>query len=127
LNRFLLDPGAYSYLNSIWQTGTGAPETFPGQHIQDLTNERAYALLDDAVKQDAPFFLTIAPIAPHAQFINNLTNPPLFSDISPPIPQEKFKNLFPHAKVPRTPNFNPDVVSFPATYPATADAHSGLV
>ncbi|KAJ7268531.1 alkaline-phosphatase-like protein [Mycena rebaudengoi] len=110
-SSFLLDPGMYNYLNSIWQTGTDAPQIFPKQHIQDLTNERAYALLDDAVQQDVPFFLTIAPVAPHAQFIDNLTNPPLFTDISPPIPQEKFKNLFADAKVPRTPNFNPDVPS----------------
>ncbi|KAJ7257648.1 arylsulfatase [Mycena rebaudengoi] len=108
---FLLDPGMYSYLNSTWQTGTDAPETFPGQHIQDLTNERAYALPDEAVEQDAPFFLTIAPVAPHAQFIDNPSNPPLFTDVSPPIPQEKFRNSFPDAKVPRTPNFNPEVPS----------------
>ena len=60
-----------------------------------------------------PFFLTIAPIAPHTDvnikqdlIDGNFTE---HSNVqSPPIPAERHKHLFDDVVVPRTPNFNPD-------------------
>ncbi|KAJ7466935.1 arylsulfatase [Mycena latifolia] len=109
-SSFLLDPGQYVYMNSIWQTGTDAPESFPGQHILDLNNEHAFAYLDDAVEKDVPFFLAIAPVAPHAQVIVDLDDI-ANRNISAPVPQAKWNTSFLNEKVPRTPNFNPDVPS----------------
>ncbi|KAJ7140941.1 alkaline-phosphatase-like protein [Mycena epipterygia] len=108
-SSFLLDPGMYVYLNSTWQTDSGVPENFPGEHILDINSETAYAYVDDAVKKDVPFFITIAPIAPHAQFIGS----GLETITSMPVPQAKWNSSFLDEKVPRTANFNPDVVSLP--------------
>ncbi|KAJ7621817.1 alkaline-phosphatase-like protein [Mycena rosella] len=111
-SSFILDPGQYVYMNSTWQTGTGVPENFPGKHILDINNERAFAYLDDAAEKDVPFFLTIAPVAPHAQVIVDLDNPQIENrNISAPVPQAKWNTSFLDEKVPRTPNFNPDVAS----------------
>lgn len=39
---------------------------YEGQHSVDVLESKAYGLLDDAVKSNGPFFLTIAPVAPHS-------------------------------------------------------------
>lgn len=76
--------------------------------------EKAYRLLDDAVsssKENRPFFLTIAPSAPHANIRVTGTlgqNPVLEFDA--PIPAERHEHLFQNEIVPRTDNFNPDMV-----------------
>lgn len=109
-HSFLLDPGMYDYFNSTWQRNEEAPENYPGQHILDVNSEKAYGFLEDAIKADKPFFLAVAPVAPHAQVLFSLDDPNNRT-ISPPVPQTQYNNSFPDAKVPRTPNFNPDQVS----------------
>ncbi|KAJ7619869.1 alkaline-phosphatase-like protein [Mycena rosella] len=110
-STFILDPEQYVYMNSIWQTGTGMPENFPGEHTLDINNERAFAYLDDAAEKDVPFFLTIAPVAPHAQVIVDLDNPQIENrNIRAPVPQAKWSTSFLDEKVPWTPKFHPDVV-----------------
>ncbi|RAR09082.1 arylsulfatase precursor [Stemphylium lycopersici] len=54
---------------------------------------------------DRPFFLGVAPIAPHSETITQ-PRPPKFL---PPVPAKRHEHLFPDAKVPRTPNFNPNI------------------
>lgn len=56
---------------------------------------------------EKPFFLSVNPIAPHAQ--TELQAGP--AQHNPPVPAEKHKHLFADVRVPRTLNFNPDVVS----------------
>lgn len=102
-SNLLLDPFTYNYLNSTWTNNKASPQQYPGNHTTDITTKNALALLDEAVKADEPFFLTVAPIAPHSDIV-----PPAWG---PPIPQDKYKDAFPDAKVPRTPDFNPDVPS----------------
>ncbi|KAF7344962.1 Arylsulfatase [Mycena venus] len=99
--------------SATWQTGTDVPETFPGQHVLDINVGHAYNFLDDAVQKDIPFFLTIAPVAPHAQvIILDPENPQIQNrNITAPEPQTKWNSSFVGEKVPRTPNFNPDVPS----------------
>jgi hypothetical protein len=100
----------YVYWDSIWQTGTGAPESFPGEHVLDINNNYTYAFLDDAIQKDVPFFLAVAPVAPHAQVLVDLANPQIENrNITAPEPQTKWNSSFLNEKVPRTPNFNPDV------------------
>lgn len=79
--------------------------------------EKAHGFLDDAInamdEKDEPFFLTVAPIAPHSDVI--IRRKIISGQVSnqsatqaPPIPADRHKHLFEDAVVPRTPNFNPD-------------------
>jgi N-acetylglucosamine-6-sulfatase len=82
---------------------------------------KSLGLLDEAVKAGGPFFLTVAPIGPHANMhfrdpeaacLSGLAAAEaVIAAFSQPQPQVKYQNAFPGAKVPRTPNFNPNVVS----------------
>lgn len=80
--------------------------------------EKAYGFLDDALKDDKPFFLTTAPTAPHSNVHINvdLSNgdgdyTTSTTEQSMPRPAKRHKHLFNNAKVPRTANFNPDYPS----------------
>lgn len=73
--------------------------------------EKAYGFLDDAVAADNPFFLTVAPVAPHSNVIFHESDRPLDEqefEGTTPLPAARHKNLFKDVKIPRTPNFNPD-------------------
>lgn len=80
--------------------------------MTDVQTQKAYGLLAEAVQLGDPFFLTIAPIAPHA----NIAHGKLNEDGSPtplmtePIPADRHRHLFKDVKVPRTANFNPEKV-----------------
>ncbi|KAI0009035.1 alkaline-phosphatase-like protein [Xylariaceae sp. FL0662B] len=103
---FLLDPYTYSYLNSTFQHTGETPRSYEGEYLTDVLAQKAYNLLDDAVKaaNDKPFFLTVAPIAPHA----NVRISDDSTEFTEPIPAERHKHLFQDEKVLRTVNFNPD-------------------
>ncbi|KAK0385072.1 hypothetical protein NLU13_7550 [Sarocladium strictum] len=112
---FLLDPYTYDYLNSSYQRNHDPPVSYEGQHTVDVLAYKALGFLDDAVKEDKPFFLGIAPVAPHSNlvFLKDFDeNAPLPDPdsllVTPPIPAARHANLFKDLKVPRTPNFNPD-------------------
>ncbi|KKF96748.1 Arylsulfatase [Ceratocystis platani] len=106
---FLLDPFTYQYLNSTYQHNRDAPQSYEGRHTTEILTEKAYNLLDEASRETRPFFLGIAPIAPHSNvgftFNPDGTHTAHFTE---PIPANRHKNLFGDAFVPRTPNFNPD-------------------
>lgn len=111
---FLLDPFTYQYLNSSYQRNHDPPVSYEGQYTTDVLAEKAYGFLDDALAQEGPFFLTIAPIAPHSNVIwgndnEKLTISPAWS--SSPISAERHKHLFKDAKIPRKANFNPERAS----------------
>jgi hypothetical protein len=75
-------------------------------------SQKAQSLLQDAVLAEEPFFLTIAPIAPHGNIVMNgsaLDKNPVFEH-SAPIPAKRHELLFGDVKVPRTANFNPGKV-----------------
>ncbi|KAK6814360.1 hypothetical protein RU639_009474 [Aspergillus parasiticus] len=107
---FVLDPYTYQYLHPVYQRNHDPPISYSGQHTIDVLRKKALGLLDDAVAEshERPFFLTIAPIAPHSNF--EMTNASDYTTFrfSAPIPLERHKDLFPDAKVPRTEHFNPD-------------------
>ncbi|KAF4989809.1 hypothetical protein FDECE_14590 [Fusarium decemcellulare] len=108
--EFLLDPWQYQYWNPGFQRNLGLPRTYNGQYSTDLVAEKALGFLDDAVKDAKPFFMTIAPIAPHVTVnvtIDVLGFRTIISN-GPPEPALRHRGLFPDAKVPRTKNFNPD-------------------
>jgi len=63
---FLLDPYTYSYLNSSFQRNGDPPVSYEGHHSVDVLATKAYGFLDAAVEAGEPFFLGIAPVAPHS-------------------------------------------------------------
>lgn len=132
---FLLDPYTYEYLNATMQRnierhGKDAihekPRSYEGQYVTDVLADKSMAFLDDAIHRrykpggsERPFFLTIAPTSPHSNVHIN-------TDLSgghggkykkntatqsPPISAKRHEHLFPHAVVPRTPDFNPDIAN----------------
>jgi arylsulfatase A-like enzyme len=113
---FLLDPFTYNYLNSSYQRNQEPPVSYEGHHTNDVLAEKAYGFLDDAVKADRPFFLGIAPVAPHSNveafaLDRDVGDIEKLIQFTPPVPAKRHEHLFPNAKVPRTPNFNPDQAS----------------
>ncbi|RAL02557.1 sulfatase family protein [Aspergillus ibericus CBS 121593] len=107
---FLLDPFTYDYLNSTFQRDREPPESYEGEYSTDVLAQKAYRLLDEAVSAQKPFFLTVAPMAPHCNVFMNgtgLDDNPVFS-FSAPIPAKRHEHLFPDIRIPRTPSFNPE-------------------
>ncbi|KAL6230682.1 hypothetical protein BDW75DRAFT_234206 [Aspergillus navahoensis] len=105
---FLLDPYTYSYLNSTYQRNRDEPVSYEGRHTIDVITEKALGFLDDGLKGDRPFFLTVAPVAPHSNFdaVGGDRGAPMI--MTEPIPLDRHKSLFRDVKVPRTEHFNPD-------------------
>ena len=116
---FLLDPYTYQYINSTWQRGRDTPVSYEGRYTTDIIIEKAKGFLNDAVKTQKPFFLTVAPIAPHSsfEFVRDRSSELGISLISkPPVPAERHKHLFQDVKIPRTDHFNPQEVSRPSSH-----------
>ncbi|KAH9820938.1 putative sulfatase family protein [Teratosphaeria destructans] len=111
-SEFLLDPYTYEYLNATFQRNHDMPRSYEGQYSTDVLNAKALDFLDDAARAKKPFFLTIAPTAPHSNVHINEYIDGNFSERSvvqaPPIPAERHQHLFEDVVVPRTPHFNPD-------------------
>lgn len=104
---YLLDPGTYSYLNPIYQANHDAPVHHHNEHTSDLIINKAEGLLQEAVTSDKPFFLGVAPVAPHSDVTlnNDSSSLPLMTE---PVPTKRHAGLFKGVKIPRTDNFNPD-------------------
>lgn len=109
---FLLDPFTYMYLNATYQRNQDTPVSYEGQHSVDVLTQKALGFLDDAAEADRPFFLAIAPVAPHSNVEIKFTgvdhNDVRDAVFSAPIPAKRHEHLFKGVKVPRTDNFNPD-------------------
>jgi N-acetylglucosamine-6-sulfatase len=99
----------YIYNNATMQRNREAPRSYPGNYSTDLIASKGLDFLDEAAAAPEPFFLAIMPIGPHTQTIFPATanDLPIFE---PPVPAERHKDLFPNVTIPRTGNFNPDVV-----------------
>lgn len=104
----LLDPNTYIFYNASMTLDNTTPKFHPGKYSTDLLANRSVEFLNEAINAKKPFFLGIAPIAPHSETVKLPGKPPVFTE---PVPAERHRHLFPDAKVPRTPNFNPDAVS----------------
>ncbi|XPS75790.1 hypothetical protein M3J07_007857 [Ascochyta lentis] len=102
---FLIDPGTYVFYNATMSRNHDPAKNYPGEYSTDLISAAAVGFLDDAIKaSDRPFFLGVAPIAPHSETITN----PRPAKFNPPVPAKRHEHLFPNVTVPRTPNFNPN-------------------
>ncbi|VBB81242.1 Putative arylsulfatase [Podospora comata] len=117
---FLLDPYTYNYLNSSFQRNQDPPKSYEGFHSVDVLAEKSLGFVDEAVRADSPFFLGIAPVAPHSNVESNTLGDDMgddwgnlpdieeFAKFGPPVPAKRHEHLFKDVKIPRTPNFNPD-------------------
>lgn len=105
---FLLDPGTYSYLSPIYQHDRDAPVRHRNEHTSDLIAAKAQALLRRALASGAPFFLGVAPVAPHSDISPDRREGGSLPRMTEPVPAARHAHLFPGARVPRTANFNPD-------------------
>ncbi|KAK5995678.1 Arylsulfatase [Cladobotryum mycophilum] len=103
-SNFFLDPFTYKYFN-VSSTRDGQPPTNPvGKYSTDIVAEDAAEFLDRALQHpDAPFFLTLAPIAPHAD-----SSPRGFTL---PAVAPRHRGLFANYTILRTDNFNPETPS----------------
>ncbi|KAH8883343.1 arylsulfatase [Thozetella sp. PMI_491] len=93
----LLDPYQYEYNRPVMSENGARPVTFPGYHQIDVLKAKALARLDYMAALNQPFYLTIAPTAPHDQDQLNL----------PPIPLARYYDDFPETTLVRVANFNP--------------------
>ncbi|KAJ8111105.1 hypothetical protein ONZ43_g5703 [Nemania bipapillata] len=110
---FLLDPFTYWYMNSTFQRNRDPPVSYEGQYSVDVLAEKAIGFLDEAYEAGKPFFIGLAPVAPHSDIQSPAFKHGNHSNITevqfrPPVSAERHAHLFPDAKVPRTANFNPD-------------------
>lgn len=105
---FLLDPYTYSYRNATYQRNRDPPVSYEGQHTTDVITGKAMRFLEHALDSNRPFFLAVAPVAPHS----NIDPGNMYGGLamSAPIPLERHRHLFEGVKVPRTQHFNPDEV-----------------
>jgi N-acetylglucosamine-6-sulfatase len=103
----LIDPGTYVFYNATMSRNQEPYKNYPGEYSTDLISNAAVGFLNDAIAaSDRPFFLGVAPIAPHSETITN----PRPAKFNPPVPAKRHEHLFQNVTIPRTPNFNPDKV-----------------
>lgn len=101
---FLLDPYTYRYYNASTTRNGAVPVSYGGQYSPDVIAEKAFGFLEEAIAAEEPFFLGIAPIAPHSNMAST------GASFSVPQYASRHANLFNNVTVPRTKNFNPDKV-----------------
>ncbi|PNY29948.1 Arylsulfatase [Tolypocladium capitatum] len=113
-----LEPWAYDYNTPVFSKNGLAPVLYSGYHQTDVIRAKVYAaaflhartlagrelIMRNSLsrlnyltqkEQDRPFFLTIAPAAPHVELSGF------------PKPQERHKDSFLEAEAPKPVNFNP--------------------
>ncbi|USW58936.1 Putative sulfatase, alkaline-phosphatase-like, core domain superfamily [Septoria linicola] len=114
-SEFLLDPYTYEYLNATFVRNHEEPVSYEGEYSTDVLASKAFDFLEDALHEykdnGKPFFLTIAPTAPHSNVHMNTNIDGNFTEgsntQSPPIPAARHAHLFDDVVVPRMPHFNP--------------------
>ncbi|KAI1341591.1 Arylsulphatase [Xylariaceae sp. FL0016] len=105
---FLLDPYTYEYWNATMQRNREPPVSYEGQYSTDVVAAKAAGFLGDGIAafqgSGTPFFLTVAPTAPHSN-VHNGTQ-------APPRPATRHRGLFNESVVvPRGASFNPETAS----------------
>jgi N-acetylglucosamine-6-sulfatase len=108
-SEFLLEPYTYQYLNPTFQRNNHLPQNYKGAYTTDVLAQKAYGLLEEGVSSRKPFFLAVAPIAPHSD-VSVMNKWGTYGEMLDPVPANRHKELFPGVQVPRTANFNPDKV-----------------
>ncbi|RVX74102.1 hypothetical protein B0A52_01934 [Exophiala mesophila] len=105
---FLIDPGTYTYYNTCWQADQNPPIWRAGEYNTDIVADASLKFLDEASKSDRPFFMGVAPIAPHTEVEFLESQPQPLARFIPPVPAKRHEGLFADAIIPRGPSFNPE-------------------
>ncbi|KAJ3316197.1 hypothetical protein HDU93_004562 [Gonapodya sp. JEL0774] len=104
---FLLEPYTYLYTMPGSTKNQAEPQVHNGTYNTNYVFDSAFEFMDEAVKDDKPFFLTINPIAPHFEAPSPFPN----GGLGPPVSDTPYKDMFKNVTAPRSPNFNPAVAS----------------
>lgn len=104
----MIDPWMYTYNTPVFSIDGATPRYYNGSYLQDVVRAKAVDRLENLIANNSaqPWFLTVAPTAPHQTF--NVTGK------WPPIPAARHASLFQNVTAPRTPNFNPVVHNKPS-------------
>lgn len=108
-----MDPNTYMYLEPVYQRNHNPPVNYTGRHTLEVLQEKAYGFLEDGLTGDRPFFLGVAPVAPHSNIEllkHGIINDTAAFRFTEPIPLDRHKDLFQDVIVPRSESFNPDKV-----------------
>jgi arylsulfatase A-like enzyme len=127
----LVDPYTYVYNTAVFSTNGEAPVFYKDAYQTDVIHAKTRAALKRVENNEDPFFLWVAPMAPHGQFKIGRDGS---LSTGPAIPAARHAHLFKDVKsksfcssvkslvillvciVPRTPHFNPDKQVKTASY-----------
>ncbi|KAF5008055.1 hypothetical protein FDECE_5637 [Fusarium decemcellulare] len=92
----LLDPYINTHNTVVMSENGARPKIYRGFHQTDVVRIKALSRLESLLQEEDPFFLMIAPTAPHVENLRDA-----------PTPAKRHLDTFAGLSVPRTPNFNP--------------------
>lgn len=103
---FLLDPYTYRYWDTKITHNGEPPVSYAGQYNTDVIADKSYALLREALShtEESPFFLTVAPIAPHSNWVFDAKHNATY--LSAPQVAYRHEHLFHDYHIPRKASFN---------------------
>lgn len=101
---FLLDPYTYRYYYARMTRNGNPPVKYDGNYSTDVIAEKAAGFLDEAIAQDRPWMLTVAPNAPHANGSHDSARQATW--FGEPEFAPRHANLFKDLKSPRDASFN---------------------
>ncbi|SGY80919.1 BQ5605_C009g05404 [Microbotryum silenes-dioicae] len=90
---FLLDPQTYNYVNASFGRVGSPVQYHAGSYSTDLVKEKALHMIRDASHQRKPFFVVIAPIAPHSHIASLSHDVRLEAPVSAPRHAHLFKDV----------------------------------
>lgn len=102
---FLLDPFTYRYWDTKMSHNDGPPVSYAGQYNTDVVAENAMERLEEALSHsEQPWFLTVAPIAPHSNWVHDKKTKATY--LSTPQSAYRHEHLFHDYQIPRDKSFN---------------------
>lgn len=106
----MIDPWMYTYNTPVFSVDGATPRYYNGSYLQDVVHAKAIDRVEKLVANETatgqPWFLMVAPTAPHQTFND--------TGKWPPVPAARHAHLFQNVTAPRTPNFNPAVNDKPS-------------
>lgn len=104
----MLDPWMYTYNTPVFSIDGATPRYYDGSYLQDVVRAKAVDRVEKLTANGTgePWFLVVAPTAPHQTFND--------TGKWPPVPAARHAHLFQNVSAPRTPNFNPETNNKPS-------------
>ncbi|KAJ5493578.1 Alkaline phosphatase-like alpha/beta/alpha, partial [Penicillium fimorum] len=121
---FLLDPYTYRYWYARMTRNGAEPVKYDGKYSTDVIGEKAEEFINEAVKHEQPWMLTVSPNAPHSNGSHDSTrNANWFGE---PEFAPRHADLFKDVRAPRDESFNTlieDAVSWVQNVPELNQTH----